>query len=131
MTHPKIVCLTETHLYQDVADTICPPGYIIAARGDRTKHGGGMIILIKDCLLFEEIDTLSLSVARVAELVTISCNGIIFICCYSGAAPSHLHLLDTLQTRVEHMNDSKFPSLCDRRNAAIMGLVCRLLAGEG
>jgi len=29
------------------------------------------------------------------------------------------------------MSDSKFPSLHDRRNAAIMGLVCRLLAGEG
>ena len=29
------------------------------------------------------------------------------------------------------MSDSKFPSLCNRRNAAIMGLVCRLLAGEG
>ena len=50
---------------------------------------------------------------------------------YSGAAPSHLHRLDTLQTRVEHMSDSKFTSLCDRRNATIMGLVCRLLSGEG
>ena len=49
---------------------------------------------------------------------------------YCGAAPSHLHCLDTLQTRVEHMSDSKFTSLCDCRNAAIMGLVCRLLSGE-
>ena len=50
---------------------------------------------------------------------------------YSGTAPSHLHRLDTLQTRVEHMSDSKFTSLGDCRNAAIMGLVCRLLAGKG
>jgi len=47
---------------------------------------------------------------------------------YSGAAPSYLHHLDTLQTRVEHMSDFKFSSLCNRRNA---GLVCQLLAGKG
>ena len=50
---------------------------------------------------------------------------------YSGASPSHLHCLNTLQTCVEHMSSSKFSSLCNRRNAAIMGLVCHLLAGEG
>jgi len=28
------------------------------------------------------------------------------------------------------MSDYEFPSLCNHRNAAIMGLVCRLLAGK-
>ena len=50
---------------------------------------------------------------------------------YYGAAPSHLHHLDALQARIEHMSSSKFLSLCNYRNAAIMGLVCWLLAGEG
>ena len=49
---------------------------------------------------------------------------------YWGAAPTYLHL-DTLQTRIEHVSFSTFPSLYNRRSAAILGLVCRLLAGEG
>ena len=48
---------------------------------------------------------------------------------YSGAAPSYLQRLDTLQTRVEQMSESKFPSLCNHRNAAL--IICQLLAGEG
>ena len=50
---------------------------------------------------------------------------------YLGAAPTYLHRFDTLQTRIEHMSSSTFPSLYNRRSAAIIGLVCRLLAGEG
>ena len=50
---------------------------------------------------------------------------------YSGAAPTYLHRFDTLQTRTEHMSSFTFPSLYNRRSAAILGLVCWLLAGEG
>ena len=37
MIHPKAVCSTETHLYQDAVDTIYHPGYVIASRCNRTK----------------------------------------------------------------------------------------------
>ena len=50
---------------------------------------------------------------------------------YSRAAPTHLNRLDHFQARVENMCGSTFPSLTDRRNASILGLTCRLLAGEG
>ena len=50
---------------------------------------------------------------------------------YSGAASNHLQRLDNLQTRIERTCCSTFPSLLHRRDAAIIGLVCRLLAGEG
>ena len=50
---------------------------------------------------------------------------------YFGAALSHLQRLDSLQTRIEHTYCSTFQSLLHRCNAAIFGLVCRLLAGEG
>ena len=35
------------------------------------------------------------------------------------------------QARVENMCGFTFQSLTDRRNASILGLTCRLLAGEG
>ena len=50
---------------------------------------------------------------------------------YSGAAASYLHRLDTLQSRIEQTCSSDFQPLSFRQNAAIMGLVCCLLAGEG
>lgn len=30
--HLAMICLTETHLLHDAADTICPAGYVVAAR---------------------------------------------------------------------------------------------------
>ena len=50
---------------------------------------------------------------------------------YSGAASTHLRRLDDLQSRIERSCSFVFQPLSHRRNAAIMGLVCRLLAGEG
>ena len=50
---------------------------------------------------------------------------------YSGAATTHLNRLDSFQARVENMCGITFPPLTNRRNASILGLTCRLLAGEG
>ena len=50
---------------------------------------------------------------------------------YSGAALSHLQRLDNLQAQIEHTCCSTFQPLLHRHNAAIIGFVCRLLAGEG
>ena len=50
---------------------------------------------------------------------------------YSGAANIHLRRLVNLQSHIERSCSFVFQSLSHRRNAAIMGLVCRLLAGEG
>ena len=41
---------------------------------------------------------------------------------------THLNCLDQFQARVESMS---FQSLTDNRNASILGLTCRLLAGRG
>ena len=50
---------------------------------------------------------------------------------YSGAALTHLNHLDSFQAHVENMCRFTFPPLTNRRNALILGLTCRLLAGEG
>ena len=49
---------------------------------------------------------------------------------YSGAASTHLRRLDDLQSRIERSCSYVFQPLSHHRNAAIMGLICRLLAGE-
>ena len=50
---------------------------------------------------------------------------------YSGAAATHLHRLDALQSRIEGTCSFVFQPLSHRQEAAIVGLICRLLAGEG
>ena len=50
---------------------------------------------------------------------------------YSGADNAHLCHLDDLQSCIERLCSFIFQPLSHHRNAAIMGLVCRLLAGEG
>ena len=49
---------------------------------------------------------------------------------YSGAASTHLRRLDDLQSCIERSCSFVFQPLSHRQNAAIMGLVCHLLAGE-
>ena len=65
---PYIVCLTETHLNADASDSFCPLGYVVAARCDRTKYGGGVLILMQETILFEEIDTSTVAKPETAEL---------------------------------------------------------------
>ena len=50
---------------------------------------------------------------------------------YTGAASGHLQRLDHLQIRIQQTCCSTFQSLSHRRDAAIIGLICRLLNGEG
>ena len=50
---------------------------------------------------------------------------------YSRTALTHLNCLDQFQAHVENMCCFTFQSLTDHRNASILGLTCRLLAGDG
>ena len=50
---------------------------------------------------------------------------------YFGAARGYLKRLDALQCRAASICHSTFPSLESRRCAAVIGLLCRLLDGEG
>ena len=50
---------------------------------------------------------------------------------YSGAANTHLCRLNNLRSHIERTFSVTFQPLLQRRHATIMGLVCRLLAGEG
>jgi len=42
----------------------------VAARRDRSRqHGGGVIIMVRENILFDEIDTTAVSIAEVSEVV--------------------------------------------------------------
>ena len=103
--HPLIVCLSETHLCEDAPDTFCPPSYVVAARQYRSKHGSGILILIQEHVLFEEIDTTDFSIAEKAELVAITINSLLFVCCYRKPSSADV----TLITKLDRLLD-RYPS---------------------
>ena len=50
--NPDIVCIVETRLSADIMDVeITIPSYV-SCRADRDRHGGGIIIYIKDRFSF-------------------------------------------------------------------------------
>ena len=104
--HLSIVCLSETHLYDDAPDSFCPLGYVVASRRDRSKYGGGVLILIREHILFKEIDTTAILIAEKAELVAIISHSLLFVCCYRQ--PSFVDV--TLLTNLDHLLD-KYPSM--------------------
>ena len=109
--HPTFICLTETRLFHDATDTICPTGYVIAACCDRSLHGGGVIIMIQENLLFDEIDTSLVSLPEVAEIIAIGHREFLIVCCYHQPSSSDL----TLFRLLDHLLDTNFslsPVIC-------------------
>ena len=104
--HPLIVCLSETYLCEDAPDSFCPPSYVVMARRDKSKHGYGILILIQEHnILFEEISTTDFSIAEKGELVAITINSLLFVCCYRQ--PSFADV--TLITKLDRLLD-RYPS---------------------
>ena len=108
---PAIVCLTETHLRDDATDSFCPQDYVVAARRDRTKHGGGVLILVQETVLFEEIDTSIIAIPEKAELVAVSCYDTLFICCYRQPSSTDTTLLTCLDNLLDKYG-SMPPVIC-------------------
>ena len=46
---------------------------------------------------------------------------------FMGAASTHLYKLDGIQQLAERSSESTFPTLCSRRSASAMGLLCKML----
>jgi len=102
---PAIICLTETHLFDDAPDSICPAGYVVAARRDRSKHGGGVIIMVRETVLFDEIDTTNVSSPGASKVVAISHCGLLFVCYYRQPSANDI----TLFQQLDKLLDSNVP----------------------
>jgi len=77
-----LIYLTKSHLFHDIIDTICPTGYVIAAYHDRSLHGGSVIIMVQESILFDEIDTSKVSMREVSEAFAIAYCEFLIVCCY-------------------------------------------------
>ena len=111
-THqPAIVCLTETHLFQDATDAVCPAEYVVAARRDRSLHGGGVIIMVHESILFDEVDTTAISVPELSEVVAIHHQDLLLVCCYRQPSSNDLTLFRQLDLLLDS-NTSLSPVIC-------------------
>ena len=113
--HPTMICLTKTHLCQDAADTICPAGYMVASRRDRSRHGGGVVIMVQENFLFDEIDTTAVSLPDVPKIVAISHREFLIVFCYRQPSISDLTLFCQL-VKLLDSNTSLSPVICSDFN---------------
>ena len=113
--HPAIICLTETHLFEDATDSICPTGYVVATRRDRSKHGGGVVVMVRETILFDEVDTTTISSPGVSEIVAIRHCGFLIVCCYRQPSANDLTLFQQLDTLLDS-NVSGSPVICEDFN---------------
>ena len=95
----------------DPVDSVCPPGYMIAARRDRTRHGGGVLILARDSCLFDEIDTTTVAIPCTAELVAIVYHELLIVCCYCQPSQSDTSLILSLDALLDNHQDLT-PFIC-------------------
>ena len=106
-THrPTFVVLTETRLKDDAVEAeMLPDGYKIAARYDRSRHGGGVIIFSQDHLLVDEIKCDKWCISEEAEIVGIEFAGCVGFGCYTQSSETAPRLFSALR---EIRNSKKF-----------------------
>ena len=60
-----------------------------------------MLILVQETILFEEIDTSTIAVQEMVELVAISCYDTLFVCYYHQPSSNDITLLTCLDTLLD------------------------------
>jgi len=114
--HLTMICLTEIHLFEDVTDSFCPAGYVVAAHSDRSQHGGGVIIMVQENIFFDEIDTTAVSIPELSEVVAIKYCEFLIVCCYRQPSTNNSTLFSQLDMLLDS-NNLLFPVICGDFNA--------------
>ena len=83
-----------------------PEGYIFAGRCDRTKHGGGVLVFLRDSLLYSDYDTSTYHIPETAEMVAVRIEelGVVIITVYAQPSEKNTDLfiaLEKLQAKIE------------------------------
>jgi hypothetical protein len=103
---PHLVMLTETHLGADDPNSLfLPQGYKVVQRCDRSKHGGGLIILAQDHMLVDVLDLAEWHVPDCREMVGIKYAGADMLLCYtpqSSTAPMLFEALEEYRLKHSH-----------------------------
>ena len=112
---PHFLCLTETHLEADPDSSITPTGYVVKARTDRTKHGGGVIILC------DKYPTEKYNVRERSEIWTVNISGsgtacpMTMVCVYTKPSTSNTTLIEQLELLYDDIRED------DEQQALIVG----------
>lgn len=91
--------------------SVQPGTYVVAARRDRSRHDSGVIIMVQEKILFDEIDTMAISLPEVSEIVAINYRELSIVCCYRQPSPSDLTLFCQLDKLLDS-NTSLSPVIC-------------------
>ena len=74
-----MIRLTETHIFQDATDTLCPFGYAVVAYPDWSRHGGDAIVMVRENILFDELLFLYLRYLRLLQINIVSFNCLLLL----------------------------------------------------
>ena len=102
-TCPDFVALVETHLSGEPLQMHLPRGYVVAARHDHSRYGGGVLLLCRDNLLVDFVDCETYYVSGTSEIVGVRYQGTIILCIYRQPGASDVILIDSL-TRFRAVN---------------------------
>ena len=83
---PAFFAITESHLDGDPIRALIPGGYKAAARLDRSKHGGGLLIGCMDHFLVDVLDLSEYNIPKVAEMIGVEFLGVQYILCYTPSS---------------------------------------------
>ena len=72
---PHFLCLLETHLNAEPNNYITLLGYMVKARADRTKHGGGVIIMAREDVLCDNYPVEKYYVQKTVEMCAVTIPG--------------------------------------------------------
>ena len=100
--------MTETFLLDgDAINPLTPEGYFCAGRRDRTKHGGGVLVFLRDSLLYSSYDTSAYHIPETAEMVAVRIEelGLVIITVYAQPSETNTDFiiiaLGKLQAKIE------------------------------
>jgi hypothetical protein len=94
---PHFICVTETHLDGDPIDCLTPPSYQLAARADRNRFGGGVLIFTKEDMLPDEIVISDLAVKGKLEFAAVKAGGVSVVCIYRSPTCDNGVLIEKLE----------------------------------
>ena len=106
-----------------------PRGYVDAARCDRSRHSGGVLLLCRDDLLVDSVDCEMYYVSATSEIIGVRYQEKIILCVYQQPSATDTTLIDSL-TRFRLANSRHSIIIvsdfnvheCDRLSSPFMSL---------
>ena len=108
--NPHFLCLTETHLDAEPNNYTTPSGYVVKARADRTKHGGGVIIMAREDVLCDTYPVEKYYVQGKAEMCAVTIPGgspTTLVCVYTQPSATDTTLIKQLELLYEDITKDK------------------------